>query len=84
MTSSPAPTPRAIRPTRSASVPDETPILVQVNGAVQVVGGTLLGLGVLTRLAALALAASLVPTTLAGHRFWEEADPSPRPDLRNR
>ncbi len=48
--------------------------LVRVNGAVQVVGGLALALGVLPRLAATALAASLVPTTLAGHRFWEETE----------
>jgi putative oxidoreductase len=49
---------------------------VRVNGAVQVVGGTLLSLNKFPRLAALALAGSIVPTTLAGHRFWEESDPS--------
>jgi uncharacterized membrane protein YphA (DoxX/SURF4 family) len=30
------------------------------------------------RLAALALAGSLIPTTIAGHRFWSEPDPSGR------
>jgi uncharacterized membrane protein YphA (DoxX/SURF4 family) len=30
------------------------------------------------RVAALVLAGSLVPTTLAGHRFWEEDDPKTR------
>ena len=49
---------------------------VRVNGAVQVVGGTLLALNRFPRLAALALAGSIVPTTLAGHRFWEESDPA--------
>lgn len=48
---------------------------VRVNAAVQVAGGVLLTLNKLPRLAALALAASLVPTTAAGHRFWEESDP---------
>jgi putative oxidoreductase len=61
--------------TETLGLPDETPTLVRVNGGVQVVGGVLLGLGVLTRVAAFALAASLIPTTLAGHRFWEESDP---------
>jgi uncharacterized membrane protein YphA (DoxX/SURF4 family) len=64
--------------TETLGLPDETPLLVRVNGGVQVVGGVLLGLGVLTRLAAFALAASLIPTTLAGHRFWEETDPQGR------
>jgi uncharacterized membrane protein YphA (DoxX/SURF4 family) len=62
--------------TETLGLPDETPTLVRVNGGVQVVGGVLLGLGVLTRVAAFALAASLIPTTLAGHRFWEESDPN--------
>jgi len=52
--------------------------LVRINGAVQVAAGTTLGLGILPRLSALLLAGSLVPTTLAGHRFWEETDRSAR------
>jgi uncharacterized membrane protein YphA (DoxX/SURF4 family) len=36
--------------------------------------GTALAIGIKPRLAALSLAASLIPTTLAGHRFWEEED----------
>jgi uncharacterized membrane protein YphA (DoxX/SURF4 family) len=58
---------------------DENPeLFVQVNGAVQVGAGILLALGILPRLSATALAASLIPTTAAGHRFWEESDPSTR------
>jgi uncharacterized membrane protein YphA (DoxX/SURF4 family) len=48
---------------------DET--YVRVNGAVQVGAGLLLAVGKAPRLASTALAASLVPTTFAGHRFWE-------------
>ena len=47
---------------------------VRINGAVQVAAGTLLALGRWPRLSALAIAATLVPTTLAGHRFWEAED----------
>lgn len=54
----------------------ETKQLVQLNGLAQVVGGLLLAFGKLPRLAALLLAGSLVPTTLAAHRFWEEDDPA--------
>jgi uncharacterized membrane protein YphA (DoxX/SURF4 family) len=36
----------------------------------------MLAAGILPRLAALALATSLVPTTLAGHRFWEAEEPA--------
>lgn len=52
--------------------------MVQLNGAVQLVGGLMLATGRLPRLASFALAASLVPTTYAGHRFWEEPDPTQR------
>jgi hypothetical protein len=38
----------------------------------------LLAIGKFRRLAALALIGSLIPTTLAGHRFWEEADEAKR------
>jgi putative oxidoreductase len=58
-------------------VPSDARSLVQVNGAVQFVGGLLLMTG-LRRPAAAALAASLVPTTLAGHRFWEHRDEATR------
>jgi putative oxidoreductase len=57
--------------------PSDARTLVQLNGAVQFVGGMLLLTG-LRRPAAAALAASLVPTTLAGHRFWEHRDPQER------
>lgn len=53
-------------------------VLVRANGAAQVLGGTLLALGKMPRTASTVLAASLVPTTLAGHRFWEEQDPGAR------
>src|SRR4051794_11320697 len=60
------------------AIPSDTATLVRVNGAVQVVGGALLATGVATTPAALALAASLVPTTLAGHPFWQHDDPAER------
>jgi uncharacterized membrane protein YphA (DoxX/SURF4 family) len=67
---------------RVAALPDSTEQLVRLNGAVQVVGGVLLGLGRCPRLSALALAATLVPTTLAGHRYWEAEDPADRAQQR--
>ena len=48
---------------------------VKINAGVHVGAGTLLALGKFPRFAALALATSLVPTTFAGHRFWEHDDP---------
>jgi uncharacterized membrane protein YphA (DoxX/SURF4 family) len=56
----------------------DTEQLVQFNGAVQVAAGVTLALGILPRLSALLLAGSLVPTTLAGHRFWEAEDEAAR------
>lgn len=52
--------------------------LVRANAAAMVVGGLAVATDRLPRAAALGLAASLAPTTLAGHRFWEEADPLQR------
>jgi putative oxidoreductase len=59
---------------RFAAVPAKPEDAVRLNGAVQMAAGTLLALGRFPRLSALALAATLVPTTLAGHRFWEAED----------
>jgi uncharacterized membrane protein YphA (DoxX/SURF4 family) len=56
------------------ALPRDTETLVRINGAVQVGAGLLLSVGRFRRLAALALIGSLVPTTYAGHRFWEEDD----------
>ena len=56
-------------------LPDSTEDCVRLNGAVQVVGGLMLATGRMSRPAALAIALTLVPTTLAAHRFWEEEDP---------
>jgi len=56
---------------RVPAVPDDTEMAVRLNGAVQLAAGAMLAVGRLPRLSALVLAATLVPTTLAGHRFWE-------------
>jgi len=52
-------------------LPFETESYIRANGAVQVGAGLLLAIGRAPRLASAALAATLVPTTLAAHRFWE-------------
>ncbi len=46
--------------------------LTKVSGITMTVAGSALALGVLPRVAALVLAAQLLPTSLAGHRFWEK------------
>lgn len=60
------------------SVPTDVETLVRVDAAVKVGAGALLALNRFPRLSAFALAGSLVPTTIAGHRFWEEKDPPAR------
>ena len=59
-------------------LPNEPDQLVKINAIVQVVAGGLLAIGRLPRLAACALAGSLIPTTLAGHPFWEVEDEGQR------
>jgi putative oxidoreductase len=67
---------KVVRPLaeRVPVVPDQVEQSVRLNGAVQVVAGSMLAIGKFPRLSAAALAASLVPTTAAGHRFWESDD----------
>ena len=57
-------------------IPTDPKSLVRLNGAAQVVAGLALATGRSPRLSALVLAASMVPTTVAGHRFWDADDPS--------
>jgi putative oxidoreductase len=71
---------KVVRPLaeRVPAVPDQVEQSVRLNGAVQVLAGSLLAIGKFPRLSAAALAASLVPTTAAGHRFWESNDKQER------
>jgi uncharacterized membrane protein YphA (DoxX/SURF4 family) len=61
------------RPDRAAKLglPLEPELAVRLNGAAMMLGGAALVLNKLPRLAALGLIASMIPTTLAGHPFWE-------------
>lgn len=85
---SPGPRVQKAQPTADLlkKVAPEAPVngasLVRANAAVHVVAGLGLATGRLPRLSALALAATLPPTTLAGHRFWEETDPMQRANQR--
>ncbi|HEY7357465.1 MAG TPA: DoxX family protein [Ktedonobacterales bacterium] len=56
----------------------EPELAVKVNGLTMVIGGAMLALGILPKLAAAALFASLIPTTLAGHPFWKVEDDAGR------
>lgn len=53
-------------------------VAVRANGAVMVLGGLSVATGICPRLGAAAVAGAMVPTTLAGHAFWEESDPKAR------
>ena len=55
-------------------LPEDPVTLVRINGAVQVAAGMMLSFGILRRTAAVLLIGSLVPTTVAGHPFWEDLD----------
>jgi uncharacterized membrane protein YphA (DoxX/SURF4 family) len=59
-------------------LPDDTELLVRANGAAMVGAGALLALGRFPRVASTVLAATLVPTTVAAHAFWNEQDPEVR------
>lgn len=70
--------PLADKATASAPFELDHPTIVRVNGAIHVAGGLALASGRWPRLASSVLAATLIPTTFGGHRFWEEDDPAMR------
>lgn len=55
-------------------LPQDDKTIVRLNGAAQALAGTTLALGIFPRFSAATLATSLVPTTLAGHAFWNIED----------
>ncbi|HET6499955.1 MAG TPA: DoxX family protein [Amycolatopsis sp.] len=61
-------------------VPTDPVTLVRADAVVKIVAGSALAFGKLPRLSALALAGSLLPTTLAGHAFWAAKDAGERQD----
>ena len=63
-------------------LPEDGETLVRINAAVMVSAGSLLATGRLPRLSAALLAGSVVPTTLAAHRFWEHDEPETRKQQR--
>lgn len=73
---------RWVRDTGARAIPaaasaDEL-MLSQVDAAIKIGAGSLLALGRMPRACAAALAANLVPTTLAAHSFWQFTDESER------
>ena len=70
--------PLAQRAAPGAPIPTDAATLVRINAGAQIFAAAALATGRAPRLSATVLAASLVPTTVAGHRFWEESDPQAR------
>lgn len=57
---------------KGVPLPNDPALLVRINAGVQIAGALALATGKAPRLGATALAASLVPTTIAEHAFWAE------------
>lgn len=55
-------------------LPEDSELLVRVNGAAMVGGGVLVATGKAPRLGSLVLLGSIIPTTLT-HQWWTETDP---------
>lgn len=64
-------------------LPKDPELLLRADGMAMITAGGLLALGRLPRLSALVLAATLVPTTVAAHRFWEQSDERRRADQKS-
>jgi putative oxidoreductase len=62
----------------SVRIPDDDTTMVRINAGVHILAGLGLATGRAPRLSALALAATVVPTTVAGHPFWQEKDKAAR------
>src|SRR4051812_20853513 len=56
----------------SVPIPDDDVTMVRINAGLHILGGLGLATGRAPRLSALALATTVLPTTVAGHPFWRE------------
>ena len=65
-----------------APIPTDARTLVRINAGAQILAAAALATGRAPRLSATVLAASLVPTTVAGHAFWNETDPQAKAQQR--
>lgn len=73
------PTAKRFAPDQVADfIPEDTAMLVRINGGVQLAGGLALATGKGRRLGAGLLALSLIPSTVARHPFWSRHDPEER------
>lgn len=65
-----------------ARVPLDPERIVKADAVVKLAAGLGLALGKFPRLCALVLALDLIPTTMAGHAYWEHEDPATRAQQR--
>lgn len=56
----------------------ELPIIGRIHGATMAAAGTTLAVGVMPRLSAAVLAATLIPNTYVGHQFWNQEEDAAR------
>jgi uncharacterized membrane protein YphA (DoxX/SURF4 family) len=63
-------------------IPEDTVTLVRINAVSQILAAAALARGRAPRLSSTVLAASLLPTTVAGHQFWTEPDPQAKANQR--
>lgn len=73
-----APLTHRIRVSTGLPMPEKPETWVRVNAAVQLTAALALATGRQPRLSAAVLAATTIPTTIAGHPFWQEEDPAVR------
>jgi putative oxidoreductase len=68
--------PLAQRVAPGAPIPTDPVTIVRLNAGVQIAAAAALATGHLPRTSSTVLAASMLPTTIAGHAFWREQDPA--------
>jgi uncharacterized membrane protein YphA (DoxX/SURF4 family) len=68
--------PIAQRAAPGVPIPTDPVTIVRINAGVQIAAAAALATGRAPRLSSTVLAASLLPTTIAGHAFWREQDPA--------
>lgn len=59
-------------------VPTDPETVVRLDAVLKIVAGVGLAVGWFPRLCALVLAVNMVPTTVAGHAYWEHEEPTAR------
>ena len=70
--------PAARKAMPSLPIPQDPALLVRINALTQIAAGLTLATGRAPRTSSALLASTMLPTTLAGHRFWEVQDSSTR------